>query len=43
MSNTTKAKEKCYNLIIVRDWQLDLKSKNSQYEKAIVKTCRYSV
>lgn len=37
MSLTSKAKEKCYNLIIVRDLQLDLKSKNSQYEKATVK------
>lgn len=36
MSLTSEAKE-CYNLIIVIDLQLDLRSKNSQYEKAIWK------
>lgn len=37
MSLTSKAKGTHHNLIIARDLQLDLKSENSQYEKAIVK------
>lgn len=42
MSVTSKAEKKCHKLIWVTDLQLDLKSEDSQYEKAICGCIIYS-